>query len=319
MQQVEWVDVEANAIGQRIDNYLLGRLKGAPRTLVYRIIRKGEVRVNKKRTRADYRLQAGDQVRIPPLRLALKADEVPVSETLKQLLLNEAPLYESEAVLLLNKPAGLAVHGGSGVKIGLIEALRQVRPELTHLELVHRLDKGTSGCLLLAKQRDALNDLQRQLKAHQMQKRYLAWVVGHWPAALTEVSAPIDRRPGTADERRMQVAEPGEGKNSLTRFKRLRRVGGCSLIQAEPVTGRTHQIRVHATHRGYPLLGDQKYGRDDLNRRLKKAGCGRMFLHAFQLGFVDPSTGQAQCIEAPLDASWQQLEQVLQTQTLLEP
>lgn len=307
---VSYLEVTANADGQRLDNYLLNQLKGAPKTLIYRIIRKGEVRVNKKRAKADTRLQAGDQIRVPPIRLAEKASVTPVGASLRDLLLGEALLFENEAVLVFNKPAGLAVHGGSGVRIGLIEALRQVRPELTSLELVHRLDKDTSGCILLAKTRQALNFLQDQLRAQSMGKFYQAWVVGDWPNNLHEINAPIDRASSPSGERRMRIADFKEGKASLTRFRIIKKHSGVTLIEAEPVTGRTHQIRVHATSAGFPLIGDPKYGKDTVNEQFRRAGVGRMFLHARRLEFLDPQTLERLSIEAPLDDSWQKVEHV---------
>lgn len=306
---VRYLDVTAGADGQRLDNYLITQLKGAPKTLVYRIIRKGEVRVNKKRAKAETRLQTGDQVRVPPIRLTEKASETPVGDSLRQLLLGEAVCFENEALLVLNKPAGLAVHGGSGVRVGLIEALRQVRPELDFLELVHRLDKDTSGCILLAKSRKALNQLQDQLRGKKLGKFYQAWVLGSWPVDLREVDAPIDRASSPSGERLMRIADPGEGKRSLTRFKILKRAGSLTLIEAEPVTGRTHQIRVHARHAGFPLLGDPKYGDEVTNAVFRKGGISRMFLHARRLAFDDPETGRRLTIEAAADASWKQVEQ----------
>lgn len=307
---VTYLEVTANADGQRLDNYLLNQLKGAPKTLVYRIIRKGEVRINKKRAKADTRLQAGDSIRIPPIRLAEKASKTPVGAGLRELLEGTALLFENDAVMVFNKPAGLAVHGGSGVRIGLIEALRQVRPELVDLELVHRLDKDTSGCILLAKSRQALNFLQDQLREHSMSKIYQAWVLGCWPANLVEINAPIDRASSPSGERRMKIADFKEGKASLTRFKIIKKHQDLTLIEAEPVTGRTHQIRVHATSAGFPLLGDPKYGNDLINEHFRRAGIPRMFLHARRLEFLDPQTLKRLSIEAPLDEIWQKVEQV---------
>ncbi|SFX45442.1 23S rRNA pseudouridine955/2504/2580 synthase [Marinospirillum alkaliphilum DSM 21637] len=306
---VRYLDVTAGADGQRLDNFLITQLKGAPKTLVYRIIRKGEVRVNKKRAKADTRLQAGDQVRVPPIRLTEKAADTPVGNSLRELLLGEAVCFENDAVLVLNKPAGLAVHGGSGVRVGLIEALRQVRPELDFLELVHRLDKDTSGCILLAKSRKALNILQDQLRGKKMGKFYQAWVIGQWPVELREVNAPIDRASSPSGERLMRIAAEGEGKRSLTRFRVLKRAGNLTLIEAEPVTGRTHQIRVHARFAGFPLLGDPKYGDEATNERFRKTGISRMFLHARRLVFNDPMTGEPVQVEANADTSWKQVEQ----------
>lgn len=307
---VTYLEVTANAAGQRLDNYLLSQLKGAPKTLVYRIIRKGEVRINKKRAKADTRLQTGDSIRIPPIRLAEKASQTPIGTSLRHLLEGSALLFENEAVLVFNKPAGLAVHGGSGVRIGLIEALRQVRPDLPDLELVHRLDKDTSGCILLAKSRQALNFLQDQLREHSMSKIYQAWVLGCWPANQVEINAPIDRASSPSGERRMRIADFKEGKASLTRFKIIKKHQGLTLIEAEPVTGRTHQIRVHATSAGFPLIGDPKYGNDLINEHFRRAGIPRMFLHAKRLEFLDPQTLKRLSIEAPLDESWQMVEQI---------
>lgn len=307
---VTYLEVTANADGQRLDNYLLNQLKGAPKTLVYRIIRKGEVRINKKRAKADTRLQAGDSIRIPPIRLAEKASKTPIGAGLRELLEGKALLFENDMVMVFNKPAGLAVHGGSGVRIGLIEALRQVRPELVDLELVHRLDKDTSGCILLAKSRQALNFLQDQLREHSMSKIYQAWVLGRWPNNLVEINAPIDRASSPSGERRMKIADFKEGKASLTRFKIIKKHQDLTLIEAEPVTGRTHQIRVHATSAGFPLLGDPKYGNDLINEHFRCAGIPRMFLHARRLEFLDPQTLMRLSIEAPLDENWQKVEQV---------
>lgn len=307
---VSYLEVTANAEGQRLDNYLLNQLKGAPKTLIYRIIRKGEVRVNKKRAKPITRLEIGDLIRVPPIRLAEKASQTPVGASLRELLEGEALLFENEAVMVFNKPAGLAVHGGTGVRTGLIEALRQVRSELDFLELVHRLDKDTSGCILLAKSRQALNFLQDQLREQTMGKFYQAWVVGSWPANLHEINAPIDRDSFPSGERRMRVAGFKEGKLSLTRFQILKKHQGLTLIEAEPVTGRTHQIRVHATSAGFPLVGDPKYGKATINEHFRRAGIPRMFLHAQRLEFLDPHTNQRLSIEAPLDENWQKIEQV---------
>lgn len=307
---VSYLEVTANADGQRLDNYLLNQLKGVPKTLVYRIIRKGEVRVNKKRAKPDTRLKLDDLIRVPPIRLAENTSQAPVGNSLRELLQGEALLFENAAVMVFNKPAGLAVHGGSGVRIGLIEALRQVRPELTALELVHRLDKDTSGCILLAKSRQALNFLQDQLREKSMGKYYQAWVLGDWPSNLLKINAPIDRASSPSGERRMKVAEYNEGKASLTRFKILKKQQGLTLIEAEPVTGRTHQIRIHATSAGFPLIGDPKYGNDVINEHFRRAGIPRMFLHARRLEFLDPVTQRRLSIEAPLEEVWQKVEQV---------
>ncbi|QTP58693.1 RluA family pseudouridine synthase [Billgrantia antri] len=296
-RDVQWVEVGEGQSGQRVDNFLITRLKGVPRTLVYRIVRKGEVRVNKKRVKADYRLQVGDVVRIPPLKLAPREAVKQVSDGLRNLLAGSV-LVEGPGWLVLNKPAGLPVHGGSGVKIGLIEALRQVREDLDFLELVHRLDRDTSGCLLLAKSRPALLALNESLKHHQMDKRYLALVAGRWPARREYVSARLDRYDAGNGERRVRV--DAAGKVARTRFAVREALPKATLIEAEPVTGRTHQIRVHAAHAGYPLLGDDKYGSREGESLARHLGLSRLFLHAESLTFPEPSSGRPVQIRAPL-------------------
>ena len=294
---VQWVEVGEGQAGQRVDNFLITRLKGVPRTLVYRIVRKGEVRVNKKRVKADYRLQAGDVVRIPPLKLAPREAVKQVSDSLRNLLAGSV-LVEGRDWLVLNKPAGLAVHGGSGVKIGLIEALRQVREDLDFLELVHRLDRDTSGCLLLAKSRPALLSLNEALKSRSMDKRYLALVAGRWPVRREFVSARLERFEAGNGERRVRV--DAAGKVARTRFAVRDTFPGTTLIEAEPVTGRTHQIRVHAAHAGHSLLGDDKYSSREGEMLARRLGLSRLFLHAESLAFPEPSSGRPVQIRAPL-------------------
>lgn len=296
-REVQWVEVTEGQVGQRVDNFLMSRLKGAPRALVYRIVRKGEVRVNKKRVKADTRLALGDMVRIPPLRLAPREAVKEVSDSLHNLLAGSV-LLEGPDWMVLNKPSGLAVHGGSGVKIGLIEALRQVREDLDFLELVHRLDRETSGCLLLAKSRPALLSLNESLKAHRMSKEYLALVAGRWPARRDFVSARLDRYDAGNGERRVRV--DAAGKMSRTRFAVRETFNGMTLVEAEPVTGRTHQIRVHAAHAGHALLGDDKYGCREGHRLAAQIGLQRLFLHASALTFPEPSSGRPVQIRAPL-------------------
>ncbi|MBA2778607.1 RluA family pseudouridine synthase [Billgrantia kenyensis] len=296
-RDVQWVEVAEGQSGQRVDNFLITRLKGVPRTLVYRIVRKGEVRVNKKRVKADYRLQVGDMVRIPPLRLAPREAVKQVSDNLRNLLAGSV-LVEGPGWLVMNKPAGLPVHGGSGVKIGLIEALRQVREDLDFLELVHRLDRDTSGCLLLAKSRPALLSLNEALKQQRMDKRYLALVAGRWPARREFVSARLDRFDAGNGERRVRV--DASGKVARTRFATREALPRATLVEAEPVTGRTHQIRVHAAHAGHPLLGDDKYGSREGEALARRLGLSRLFLHAESLTFPEPSSGRPVQIRAPL-------------------
>jgi 23S rRNA pseudouridine955/2504/2580 synthase len=296
-RDVQWVEVTEGQVGQRVDNFLLSRLKGAPRALVYRVVRKGEVRVNKKRVKADTRLALGDIVRIPPLRLAPREAQREVSDNLRNLLAGSV-LLEGRDWLVIDKPSGLAVHGGSGVKIGLIEALRQVRDDLDFLELVHRLDRDTSGCLLLAKSRQALLALNASLKQQQMDKRYLALVAGRWPARRDFVAARLDRYTLGNGERRVRV--DAQGKVARTRFTVREAFPRVTLVEAELVTGRTHQIRVHAAHAGHPLLGDDKYGSRDSQRLAASLGLARLFLHAETLTFPEPTSGRPVRIRAPL-------------------
>ncbi|MFC3283639.1 23S rRNA pseudouridine(955/2504/2580) synthase RluC [Litchfieldella rifensis] len=296
-RNVQWVEVSEGQVGQRIDNFLRTRLKGAPKALIYRIVRKGEVRVNKKRVKVDYRLVVGDLVRIPPLRLAPEEAVRDVSDNLRNLLAGSV-LVEGPEWLVINKPSGLAVHGGSGVKIGLIEALRQVREDLDFLELVHRLDRDTSGCLLLAKTRPALLALNNALMQRQMDKQYLALVAGRWPARRDYVSARLDRFEAGNGERRVRV--DAEGKVSRTRFAVRETFAKATLVEAEPVTGRTHQIRVHAAHAGHPLLGDDKYGSREGQQLAARLGLSRLFLHAAALTFPEPTSGRPVHIKAPL-------------------
>lgn len=305
-QEVQFIEVSESQQGQRIDNFLRTRLKGAPKSLIYRIVRKGEVRVNKKRIKADYRVQAGDVVRVPPLRLAPESAVKEASESLRNLLAGSV-VIEGPDWLVINKPSGLAVHGGSGVKIGLIEALRQVREDLDFLELVHRLDRDTSGCLLLAKNRESLLSLNTALRERRMEKGYLALVEGRWPARRDYVSARLERYDAGNGERRVRVDD--HGKVSRTRFAVRETFPKVTLIEAEPVTGRTHQIRVHAAHAGHALLGDDKYGSAEGARIARSLRLDRLFLHALTLTFPDPRTGRPVQARAPLEAG---LEKVLE-------
>ncbi|MGJ8524605.1 Ribosomal large subunit pseudouridine synthase C [Halomonadaceae bacterium LMG 33818] len=304
-QGVQWLEVTSGQEGQRLDNFLMSRLKGAPKSLVYRIIRRGEVRVNKSRAKADTRLTEGDVVRVPPLRLAPKEAVQEVSENLANLLMSSV-IAESEHWMALNKPAGLAVHGGTGVKIGLIEALRQVRTDLDFLELVHRLDRDTSGVILIAKSREGLLKLSDAIKHKKMDKRYWALVEGFWPEQREWVSAPLQRYEGGNGERRVRVDQ--QGKRSRTTFRVIEAFEQCTLIEASPITGRTHQIRVHAAHVGHPLLHDVKYGTHKGMVLSNKLSLERLFLHAHSLAFDDPQSGRRINLKARLDPA---LEAVL--------
>lgn len=293
---VSFVAVKENDAGQRIDNFLLSRLKGVPKSRIYRLLRKGEVRVNKGRVKPEYRLEQGDNIRLPPIRVS-EAKEVAVPGASLRSHLEHSVLYEDDGLLVVDKPAGLAVHGGSGVNLGLIEALRATRPEQA-LELVHRLDRGTSGCLLVAKKRSVLRELQDQLRNHSIEKVYLALVDGVWPQGLDVVDAPLTKVIVGDGEK---IVRPGkDGKTAVTRFRIRKRYKGMTLLEVTLETGRTHQIRVHCQLAGHPLLGDDKYGNDGRNRELREKGLKRIFLHAHRLCFHSPSAGERICVESPL-------------------
>lgn len=296
---VKLVTIAADEAGQRIDNFLRNQLKGVPKSMIYRIVRKGEVRVNKKRIKPEYKLQPGDEVRIPPVRIA-ERDEAPVSAKLdKVAALNDCIIFEDDHLLVLNKPSGTAVHGGSGLSFGVIEGLRALRPEARFLELVHRLDRETSGVLLVSKKRSALRALHEQLRMKGMQKDYLALVRGQWQSHCKVVQAPLLKNILQSGERIVRVN--AEGKPSETRFKVEERFEHATLVKASPVTGRTHQIRVHALHAGHPIAFDDRYGDRDFDAELKGTGLDRLFLHAAALRFQHPNTGETMRVEAPMD------------------
>ncbi|BET97270.1 23S rRNA pseudouridine(955/2504/2580) synthase RluC [Xenorhabdus taiwanensis] len=298
-QIVQFVTIDDEYAGQRIDNFLLARLKGVPKSLIYRILRKGEVRINKGRIKPEYKLTAGDVIRIPPIRVA-ERQETPVSVKLdKVAALAECILYEDDHILVINKPSGTAVHGGSGLSFGVIEGLRALRPEARFLELVHRLDRDTSGILLIAKKRSALRALHEQLRLKQMQKDYLALVRGQWQSHCKVVEAPLLKNILQSGERVVKVSK--EGKPSETRFKVEERYAFATLVRASPVTGRTHQIRVHTLHAGHPIAFDDRYGDRTFDAQLAETGLNRLFLHASSLKFTHPSTGETLRFEAPMD------------------
>lgn len=291
------VEIGDDEAGQRLDNFLLARLRGVPRSLVYRIVRSGEVRVNSARPKPQQRLQAGDRVRLPPLRVpGREPAAVPGSRLLASLA--GRVLYEDETLLVIDKPSGLAVHGGSGVSSGLIEALRALRPDCRSLELVHRLDRDTSGCIMVAKKRAMLRFLHEALREGRVGKSYLALVEGRWPRRRTRVSAALEKNVVSSGERIVRASE--EGKPSETEFAVLRNYAGATLVEARPLTGRTHQIRVHARHAGHPIAGDDKYGSREFNRRMRELGLKRLFLHASAIRLRLPS-GRELSVEAPLD------------------
>ncbi len=298
---VQLIEVAPELAGQRIDNFLITALKGVPKTLIYRILRKGEVRVNKGRIKPEYKLQAGDVVRVPPVRLPERDEPAPVAQGLLQRL-EAAIVYEDKALIVLNKPAGIAVHGGSGLSFGVIEAFRQLRPDAKELELVHRLDRDTSGLLMIAKKRSMLRHLHAALRGDGVDKRYMALVRGHWATAKKQVSAPLLKSNLRSGERMVEVNP--EGKEALTLFRVLRRFGEfATMVEARPVTGRTHQIRVHALHAGHCIAGDSKYGDEDFTREIRELGGKRLFLHAYALNVPMPDGGVLK-LEAPVDDMW---------------
>jgi 23S rRNA pseudouridine955/2504/2580 synthase len=303
--------VSEDVAGQRIDNFLLARLKGVPRSLVYRLLRRGEVRVNKGRARPTQRLVAGDQVRLPPVRRPQLDGPVAPSAQLRQRL-ESALLYEDERVLVIDKPAGLAVHGGSGISQGVIETLRAMRPGV-ELELVHRLDRDTSGCLLISKRRSALRQLHAQLRDGKVDKRYLALLCGRLPQPEIEVNAPL-RTDRTRGGERVVRVDASTGKPSRTWFRIRQMLGALTLVEAQLDTGRTHQIRVHAAHLGAAVAGDPKYGDPDDNERLRSLGLKRLFLHAASLSFRPREDGPLLEISAPLPEALQALLRRLEEQ-----
>ena len=301
------VEVDAESAGQRLDNFLIRHLKGVPKTHVYRIIRSGEVRINKGRASADTRVEAGDLVRLPPVRISEKVAE----KAERPAPAREFPiLLEDEHLIALDKPAGVAVHGGSGVSFGVIEQLRQARPQAKFLELVHRLDRETSGILLVAKKRSALKHLQDQFRERETGKTYLALVTGAWPAGKKVIDLPLHKYLQADGERRVRVttADDPDGMRSMTLVRvraavparALQGLPAMSLLEVTIKTGRTHQIRVHLASQGHPIVGDDKYGDFELNKRLPKQGLRRMFLHAWRLQFSHPASGERITLHAEL-------------------
>lgn len=294
---VQFITIRAEQAGQRIDNFLITLEKGVPKSRIYRALRKGEVRVNKGRIKQTYKLQAGDEVRVPPLRVSDKSETVHVSDSLATLL-NEQILFEDDYLLALNKPEGLAVHAGTQIQTGVIEALKKIRPDAVFLELVHRLDRDTSGCLLIAKRRDALLHLQNQMRGSDIDKRYLTLTYGQWPENSTIVDKPLQKNSVIGGEN-MVVVDPA-GKIAKTQFMVSQTFRQCQLMEVKLFTGRTHQIRVHAASSGHPVAGDSKYGQREFNKYLKQAGLARMFLHAWRLNIAHPRDEQRLQLEAPL-------------------
>lgn len=298
---VIWVTVDEDNHGQRLDNFLMAQLRGVPKSIIYRIVRKGEVRVNKGRVKPDTRVQTGDQVRIPPVVRKEKAPQVAPGERV-QAVIEAAVVFENEQMLVVNKPSGIAVHGGSGLSFGLIEVLRAGRPQGRFLELVHRLDRDTSGLVMVAKKRSALRYLQDELRHKRIRKHYHALVAGHWDAQVNKVAQPLLRFEMPNGERRVKV--DGSGKESLTLFRCLQRYEGYSLVEASPVTGRTHQIRVHGAFAGHPIAGDDKYMDDASQKAFRAAGGSRLMLHARALEFNSPPDGDGASQPMRLDAPY---------------
>lgn len=297
--QVRWLEVGLDDAGQRIDNFLFAHLKGVPKSRVYRLLRKGEVRVNKGRIRAHYRIQAGDVIRIPPLQVDPEASAVIVPKGLAKKLESRI-IYEDACLLALNKPAGMAVHGGSGLQGGFIECLRQIRPKEKSLELVHRLDKETSGCLLIARRKQVLRQLHEMFRENDIDKRYMALLSGQWKEHFKRVDAPLRKFVQRGGERFVRVSR--EGKDSVTEFRCLEVFSDATLVEARLLTGRTHQIRVHAAHMGYPIAGDARYGNKEINQQWQRKGLKRLFLHAWRLAFTHPVAGTQLQLEAPLES-----------------
>jgi 23S rRNA pseudouridine955/2504/2580 synthase len=301
---VQIVEIEPDFIGQRIDNFLLARLKGVPKSVIYRVLRKGEVRVNKKRIKPEYKLQQDDVVRIPPITVATQAEPVSVKLSMVKNL-EQHILFEDNDLIVLNKPSGMAVHGGSGLQFGVIEALRALRPLAKHLELVHRLDRDTSGCLLIAKKRSVLTHLHEQLRNKTVEKKYWALVAGDWDNKVRKVTEPLKKNTLQSGERVVRVDEQ-DGKPSETRFRILQRYQQGTLVEAFPVTGRTHQIRVHTACKGHPIACDDKYGDNVFTAQMQQLGLNRLFLHAKTLSFMHPMTETTLRVEAPLDEALEQ-------------
>lgn len=290
---VQKIRIGEDAAGQRVDNFLMTALPGVPRSRIYRLLRRGEVRVNGGRIRAEYRLAQGDEVRVPPARVSISGS-APKEQA--EAMLSRV-IFEDRRLLVVDKPSGVAVHGGSGVSHGVVELLRDARDDLKHLALVHRLDRDTSGCLVLAKRKSALRELHEKFRRKIVEKNYLALVVGDWQLGDYLIDAPLLVTHRKDRERHVIVSE--EGVRAKTRMRLSRRFGAFSLLQCQPLTGRTHQIRVHARSVGHPLVVDPRYGDASANRQAERLGLNRLFLHAQSISFPDES-GNELHFTAPL-------------------
>lgn len=291
------LEVGEESVGQRIDNFLIRNLKGVPKSHVYRILRSGEVRVNSGRVKQDYRLVDGDRVRVPPIRVATPEPRPPARS------LALPVVFEDDALIVIDKPSGVAVHGGSGISFGVIESLRAERPKAKFLELAHRLDRDTSGLLIVGKKRSALVELHRMLRDGEVRKDYVAIVKGRWKGGGRKIDVPLHKYVTAEGERRVSVRD--DGQQAISLFKPLAAGDTASMLDIRLMTGRTHQIRVHAAHVGHPILGDDKYGDFDLNRTLVKQGVKRLFLHARQLSLSHPLSGEPLSFVSPLPTEMQ--------------
>lgn len=297
-KSVKYVQVSEEDAGVRLDNFLARHLKKVPKSRIYRAIRSGEVRVNKGRAQAATRLEAGDEVRIPPIEHAEPKAPTYVSPGIEGVL-SSSVLYEDDRMMILNKPAGLPVHGGTDTSLGVIEALRLMYPEQKNLELVHRLDKNTSGCLIIAKKKSALRALHEAMRSGQIRKTYIMLVAGHWPKSLQKVTLPLKKFQLKSGER-MVVVDHEQGKPSETHFKIIKTLTDATFLEATLITGRTHQIRVHTSQSAHPIIGDEKYGNKAVNALYKSKGLGRMALHAARLEIKSPNLALNLKVEAPL-------------------
>ena len=301
--QVRFITIDSEDAGQRVDNFLVKTLKGVPKSHIYRLLRKGEIRANKKRIKPEYKLKNEDILRIAPIRISEKTDTVSTQLNVVANLEKQI-LFEDDRLIVINKPSGMAVHGGSGLSFGLIEALRALRPDARMLELVHRLDRDTSGCLVVAKKRSALRNLHEQLRNKTVQKFYHALVKGKWSSKITRVTESLKKNDLKSGER-VVIVDNINGKESETRFKILQQYENSTLVRAFPVTGRTHQIRVHCQVKGHSIACDAKYGNEVFDEEMKKIGLKRLFLHAASIEFTHPLSNERIKIEAPLDGSLQ--------------
>lgn len=314
MSQVSWIEVTEEESGQRLDNFLLKHLRKVPKMLIYRIIRKGEVRVNKGRAQPSQRVLAGDVVRIPPVVVPEMGDTVkPPRAQIDKIA--ELVLYEDGDLIIINKPSGIAVHGGSGVSWGLIELVRELRPDARRVELVHRLDRDTSGAIILAKKTSVLRALHEQVRENKVEKHYLTLLAGQWPKGTEKIDLPLLKNTLQSGERMVQVSD--EGKPCLSYFIVQKQFKNAALMKVRLITGRTHQIRVHAQSMGCPVIGDDKYGNEGANKMFKQLGMRRLALHAQFLQFVHPVTEQVVQVEAPLFNDFEQIIKLLNEQDLV--